>query len=219
MAQSRLSGEGYEMGKIKEIGRRASGRRKRKPVVYLICEGSETEIRYFRKFRSRGCSIDIVPISSQHKSADRLVEKVRPTIAYAPYYPDEGDMVWCVFDRDENTNEMLARAQRLATRSGFRIAFSNPAFEIWFLLHYHDQTAPVENCGDVIKLLKKKGRLEQYEKTMDVYEQIKPLQEMAIARAKKRVEALASSHIKILTRDSNPVTTVAELVEYLNSKQ
>lgn len=37
------------MGKVKEIGRKLSGRRKRKPVVYLICEGSETENRYFKK--------------------------------------------------------------------------------------------------------------------------------------------------------------------------
>ena len=50
------------MGRIKEIERKASGRRKRNPVVYLICEGSEREIRYFKKFRSRECNIDIVPI-------------------------------------------------------------------------------------------------------------------------------------------------------------
>ena len=52
------------MGRIKEIERKASGQRKRKPVVYLICEGSETEIKYFKKFRRRECNIDIVPIPS-----------------------------------------------------------------------------------------------------------------------------------------------------------
>lgn len=91
------------MGRIKEIERKASGRRKRNPVVYLICEGSETEIRYFKKFRSRECNIDIVPIPSQYKSADKLVQKARATIGYSPYYPDEGDIIWCVFDRDDNT--------------------------------------------------------------------------------------------------------------------
>ena len=49
------------MGRIKEVERRSFGSRKRNPVVYLICEGSETEIRYFKKFRSRECHIDIVP--------------------------------------------------------------------------------------------------------------------------------------------------------------
>lgn len=52
-----------------------------------------------------------------------------------------------------------------------------------------------------------------------MYEQLKPLQEAAIDRAKKRVAALEAEHTEVLTRESNPVTTVAELVEYLNSKQ
>ena len=69
------------MGRIKEVERRSFGSRKRNPVVYLICEGSETEIRYFKKFRSRECHIDIVPIPSQYKSADKLVQKARSTIA------------------------------------------------------------------------------------------------------------------------------------------
>ena len=207
------------MGRIKEIDRRASGRRRRKPVVYLICEGSETEIRYFKNFRSRECNIDIVPIPSQYKSADKLVQKVRATIGFSPYYPDEGDMIWCVFDRDDNTNDMLAKAKRQALKEGYQIAFSNPSFEIWFLLHFQDQTTPVENCEAAIKLLKKKGRLEQYEKNRDIYEQLKPLQEMAVKRAKKLAERLRTENIDILTRESNPATTVSELVEYLDSKQ
>ena len=207
------------MGRIKEIERKASGQRKRKPVVYLICEGSETEIKYFKKFRSRECNIDIVPIPSQYKSADKLVQKARATIGYSPYYPDEGDMIWCVFDRDDNTNAMLSKAKQMAIKEGYQIAFSNPSFEVWFLLHFNNQTTPVENCETAIKLLKKKGRLEQYEKNKEVYEQLKPLQEAAIDRAKKRVAALQAEHTEILSRESNPVTTVAELVEYLNSKQ
>ena len=207
------------MGRIREIERKASGRRKRNPVVYLICEGSETEIRYFKKFRSRECNIDIVPVPSQYKSADKLVQKARATIGYSPYYPDEGDIIWCVFDRDDNTNAMLSKAKQVAIKEGYQIAFSNPSFEVWFLLHFNNQTTPVENCEAVIKLLKKKGRLEQYEKNKEVYEQLKPLQEAAIDRAKKRVAALQAEHTEILSRESNPVTTVAELVEYLNSKQ
>lgn len=77
----------------------------------------------------------------------------------------------------------------------------------------------MENCEAAIKLLKKKGRLEQYEKNKDVYEQLKPLQDAAIDRAKKRVSMLQAEHTEILSRESNPVTTVVELVEYLNSKQ
>lgn len=61
-------------------------------------------------------------------------------------------------------------------------------------------------------MLKKKGRLEQYEKNKDVYEQLKPFQEVAIDRAKKRVTVLKTEHTEIISRESNPVTTVAEPV-------
>ena len=128
-------------------------------------------------------------------------------------------MIWCVFDRDDNTNVMLSKAKQLALKEGYQIAFSNPSFEVWFLLHFNNQLTPVENCEAAIKLLKKKGRLEQYEKNKEVYDALKPLQELAIERGKKRVMTLQREHIEVFSRESNPVTTVAELVEYLNSKQ
>ena len=207
------------MGRIKEIERKASGRRKRKPVVYLICEGSETEIRYFKSSVAESVILILFQFLLNIKSADKLVQKAQATIGYSPYYPDEGDIIWCVFDRDDNTNAMLSKAKQTAIKEGYQIAFSNPSFEVWFLLHFNNQTTPVENCEAAIKLLKKKGRLEQYEKNKEVYEQLKPLQEAAIDRAKKRVAVLQAEHTEILSRESNPVTTVAELVEYLNSKQ
>jgi hypothetical protein len=33
-----------------------------------------------------------------------------------PFYPDDGDIIWCVFDRDDNTNEMLAKANAMYQR-------------------------------------------------------------------------------------------------------
>ena len=118
------------MGRIKEISRKSAHTRKRNPVVYLICEGSETEIRYFKRFRSRGCNIDIIPISSQYKSADRLVQKAKATMGNNPYYPEDGDSIWCVFDRDDNSNEVLLRAKQSAQKEGYHLAYSNPSFEL-----------------------------------------------------------------------------------------
>lgn len=207
------------MGRIKEIGRKPTSRRKRNPVVYLICEGSETEIRYFKQFRSRGCNIDIIPIPSQYKSADKLVRKAKATMGSNPYYPDDGDVIWCVFDRDDNTNDVLAKARTIAIKEGYQIAFSNPSFEIWFLLHFCNQVSEVEDCDAVIRLLKRKDRLENYEKNQNVYELLKPLQQVAIRRAKQRTDQLSKEHIEIISRQSNPATTVADLVEYLNTKR
>lgn len=206
------------MGKIREISRKPAKGRKRNPVVYLVCEGRETEIRYFKRFRSRGCHIDIIPLSSQYKSADRLVQKAKATMGTNPYYPEDGDTIWYVFDRDENTDTTLLRAKQTASREGYRLAYSNPAFEIWFLLHFVDQQAELTDCQAVIRLLKQKGRLEQYEKSMDVYDDLKPLQDAALQRAKNRLANLERDHVEIISRQSNPATTVVQLVEYLNAK-
>ena len=46
----------YDPNKVK--------RRKRKPIVYIICEGKETETLYFKHFRSRNCLVDIIPIET-----------------------------------------------------------------------------------------------------------------------------------------------------------
>ena len=205
------------MKRTKEVGRKSSGRRKRKSVIYLICEGSETEIKYFKKFRRRGCNIDIIPISSQYKAADKLVQKAKSTMGFNPYYPEDGDMIWCVFDRDDNTNQMLNSAKRIAQKEGYKIAFSNPSFEIWFLLHFQNQTTEVKDCDAAIKMLKQKGYVENYEKNKDIYEMLKPLQEEAIKRSRTRIKILENDNIDILSRQSNPVTTVSELVEHLNS--
>ena len=206
------------MGRIKELSRKPARTRKRNPVVYLICEGSETEIRYFKHFRSRGCNIDIIPISSQYKSADRLVQKAKATMGNNPYYPDEGDSIWCVFDRDDNSNEVLLCAKQSAQKEGYHLAYSNPSFELWFLLHFVNQQTEVEDCQALIRLLKQTSRISDYEKNKDYFDVLKPLQSTAIQRAKARAEQVRNQDTELISRQSNPLTTVWELVEYLNSK-
>ena len=68
-------------------------------------------------------------------------------------------------------------------------------------------------------LLKGKGYLNNYEKNGDVFRLLQMHQGKAISRAKERAEYLRKGHIEIVHRDSNPVTTVYELVEFLNSKR
>ena len=147
-------------------------RRKRRPIIYIICEGKETETLYFKHFRSRNCLVDIIPISSKHKAAEHLVKHAKSLISQADYYPKDGDQLWCVFD-----------------------------------------------CDAVINVLKGKGYLENYEKSVDVFDELLLHQDEAINRAKERVERLTSDHTAVMCRDSNPVTTVYELVEFLNSKK
>lgn len=94
----------------KEYDPNKAVRRKRKPIIYIICEGKETETLYFKHFRSRNCLVDIIPISSKHKAAEHLVKHAKSLISQANYYPKDGDQLWCVFDCDDNKDSELQAA-------------------------------------------------------------------------------------------------------------
>ena len=52
------------------------------------------------------------------------------------------DEVWCIFDVDEHPR--LNEAIELARRNEINLAISNPCIELWFLLHFVEQTAYIE---------------------------------------------------------------------------
>ena len=204
------------MGRIKEFDRGKSKKRKRLPVIYIVCEGSETEPKYFAKFRTRNCNIIIHPIISTDKSASGLVQKAEKMLGNNPYYPEDGDVIWCVFDCDENTDSMLKSAQEFAKAHGYRIAFSNPCIEYWYLLHYTLYNGYLANCDAVLTQLRKKNRIPDYTKTADVYGLLLPLQGKAIENANKRRKQLGGEQVHLLSRKSNPYTNMDMLVEFLN---
>ena len=205
------------MARINER-KRVPGMRGRRPVIYIICEGTETEINYFRRFRTRYSNIDIRPIPSRHKSAPRLVERAAQTIRNEPYYPQDGDRIWCVFDRNGNSNEELREAEESASRKGYFIAFSNPSFELWFLLHFVDQKAYLADSDAAIAKLKTSGHIAGYNKSGDYFDILAPRREHALKRALALQETHRENGLPLLHRDSNPCTTVAQLVELLVAK-
>ena len=160
-------------------------RRKRKPIIYIICEGKETETLYFKHFRSRNCLVDIIPISSKHKAAEYLVKHAKSLISQADYYPKDGDQLWCVFDCDDNKDSELQAAISYAEKHGYKIAYSNPAFEYWYLLHFEKRSGYLKDSAAVIDILKNKGYLENYGKSEDVFEKLQVHQAEAVQRAKE----------------------------------
>lgn len=203
----------------KEYDPNKAARRKRRPIIYIICEGKETETLYFKHFRSRNCLVDIIPISSKHKAAEHLVKHAKSLISQADYYPKDGDQLWCVFDCDDNKDQELHSATEYAKKQGYQIAYSNPSFEYWYLLHFEKRTGYLRDCDTVINILKSRGYLENYEKSADVFNELLPYQADAVMRAKERVDQLDADHASVMCRDSNPVTTVYKLVEFLNSQK
>lgn len=175
-------------------------KRKRKPIIYIVCEGNETEVLYFKHFRTRNCLVDIIPIPSKHKAAEHLVKHANSLIDKGSYNPKDGDLIWCVFDCDDNKDTELKAALNHAEKQGYKIAFSNPAFEYWYLLHFEKHSGYIENSSSTIEILKNRNYLRNYGKSTDVFNDLLDKQSCAIKYAAERIKELNQNNIEILCR-------------------
>lgn len=98
----------------------------------IVCEGRKTEPLYFQSFRAPRV---VIKIDSDESDPERLVARAADI-----WGQDRAafDQVWCVFDRDEVSAERFNRAMELAKRRKIRVAYSNPAFELWYALHFQE---------------------------------------------------------------------------------
>ncbi len=98
----------------------------------IVCEG-QTEALYFQAFPVLTAEVRAIP---QGVSKTALIECTKS------YLNDEiYEEIWCVFDMDYDPNiqgqsEDFNRAIIMGHESGFKCAYSNDAFELWFVLHY-----------------------------------------------------------------------------------
>jgi hypothetical protein len=128
--------------------RRTVAARPSRRELLVFAEGELTEEDYLkywhRRFRGRvnveihefhGTPLALVERAAEAKAKDEKVERRRLGRAH--------DEVWCVFDVDEHPR--LEDALALATASGVKLAISNPCIELWFLLHFADQTAYIDS--------------------------------------------------------------------------
>lgn len=116
------------------------------------------------------------------------MKHAKSLISQADYYPKDGDQLWCVFDCDDNKDSELQAAIFYSEKHGYKIAYSNPAFEYWYLLHFEKRNGYLKDSATVIDILKNKGYLENYGKSVDVFEELQEHQPEAIQYAKERVD-------------------------------
>lgn len=183
------------------------------PRVLIVCEGNRTEPLYFnalRRFRRLSATqIDIVPGGISGSDPRSIVKYARRRKKWMKRQGRRFDTVWCVFDRDEHPK--IEQAFHWMEQSHFEVAFSNPCFELWFLLHYRDIDDPLDRFEALRRL---RRLMPEYRKTTSVFYLLLPRQNDALRRA----EELRHRHRKqerIFA--SNPSTSVDRLVAYLNA--
>jgi len=129
--------------------------RNMRPRILIVCEGKKTEPNYFRSFRVTN------DVYGEGIETIRVVEEaIRRNDTDGPF-----TQIWCVFDRDDFPPDNFDNAihmVRSREQEGFRVAYSNEAFELWYLLHFEYLDSAVRRTHYIEKLDRLIGR--QYKK-------------------------------------------------------
>lgn len=178
-----------------------------KQSLLIVCEGQRTEPNYFKAFEVKSANITVEGTGCNTVS---LVEKTHKLVQQ---YKRDGlifDQVWCVFDRDDfratfNDAVFLARSYK------YKIAYSNEAFELWYLLHFIFFDSKITRSSYIRKL---NQHLNQpYAKhCKSMYKDLLHRQPQAIHNA----ATLQGRYDGSNPNDEEPSTTVHLLVQELN---
>lgn len=171
----------------------------------IVCEGEKTEPLYFSSFRVPKKVFDVEGLGANTES---LVEKAIEIRDNATTSYDE---VWCVFDRDSFPVQNFNNALYLARRNNIHVAYSNEAFEIWYLLHFYFHDAATSRA-QYKKMLTARLGFPYQKNDPDMYDHLLHLQESAI----KNAINLLNSYANHIPSNDNPSTTVHVLVKELN---
>jgi hypothetical protein len=121
--------------------------------VYIYCEGSDREYKYFLFFSGLSTNINIIPIPSKEGKTDpeKLMQAAivdfEGTEDNSPIYEldlKQNDEVWFVIDTDEWGPKISVLRNYCKSKQSWYVAQSNPCFEIWLYYHFFTE-APIDS--------------------------------------------------------------------------
>jgi hypothetical protein len=124
--------------------KRSQDNRSIRRYYLIVCEGEKTEPNYFEGLKQdlpkgvlTAFQIDIE--GTGRNTMSLLDEAIRLKAAYEKQTNRPIDKLWTVFDRDSfsanDFNSAILRCKNAKPEIG--CAWSNEAFELWYLLHFH----------------------------------------------------------------------------------
>lgn len=171
----------------------------------IVCEGEKTEPNYFRQFPlPPGSVVDVYGLGENTLGLVKQALKLRRKTHY--------DQVWCVFDRNSFPVKNFNAALALAREKEIQVAYSNEAFELWYVLHFEYLNSGISRKDYIVKLESNLGH--PYAKNSEsIYKELYTRQAIAIQNARK----LLAEYRPPDPVNDNPSTTVHWLVDELKN--
>lgn len=211
----------------REEQKRKKNTRAKRRFYLIVCEGEATEPNYFGGLKHdlpkgvlTACQIDIEGTGRNTQSL--LNEALRLKTVYEKNYNRVIDRLWLVFDRDSfsanDFNSAILRCKNNSPEIG--CAWSNEAFELWYLLHfqYYENSMSRKDFKGLIETSLRPflGDDFRYEKNNDkMYTHLK--EHGSIEDAMRNAKRLAARFDQGEDyANHNPCTMAYKLIEELN---
>ncbi|MDR1983927.1 MAG: RloB family protein [Prevotellaceae bacterium] len=211
---------------IRESQKRERDIRTKRTYYLIVCEGEKTEPNYFESLKQdlpKGILTTYqIDIKGTGRNTQSLIdEALRIKAKYEDNYNRPIDKLWTVFDKDsfsaKDFNDAILRCKNAKPEIG--CAWSNEAFELWYLLHFHYYNSPVSR-RDYQRLIEENlqphiGKGYRYKKNSEeMYFLLKQYGslENAIRNAKKLEEIYGDGED---FANQNPRTTIWMLIQEL----
>ncbi len=205
-------------------GRKVGGKPQRQYFL-IVCEGTKTEPNYFesiKKLLPRGIMqfIDIQGTARNTKSLVNWTDNFRnEQVQNGKIY----DQTWAVFDKDSFLAQSFDNAINKGENMSDKIncAWTNEAFELWYLLHFEYVSVGMsrEDYKPHLEkwLTKKMGKPFKYEKNLPNMYEI--LQEFGnLKQAILWAEKLENGYQDKQFSEHNPCTKIHHLVKALEAQ-
>lgn len=169
---------GYRRDSSSKIGRITPAQKRYTKSILIFTEGENTEPIYFDTLKLIVSSPMVFIKTYGHGENDPkklvdealLYQKNQKRLAknrkLGYQKPSEFDEIWVVFDADTLTVDQLNSGIAYAAKNKVHIAFSNPCFEYWMLLHAETgyTTSSMCNQGSIDQKMKSCFGLVSYSK-------------------------------------------------------
>lgn len=199
--------------------------------VLIVCEGAKTEPNYFKSFHMmKNCGGLVFEITNDGGGINttQVVKKAIELRNKAISNNKPYDVTWAVFDKDSFDPAKFDNAINMAKSNNIRCAWSNEAFELWYIYYFENRTTSMsrtEYQKKITTLVRQKLKEKKSKNTNFVYTKNNPKmrailiecgcdEKLAIRMANKQNEAFEDKSYHL----HNPCTKVYELVKLLRGE-
>ena len=187
------------------------------PFMFIVSEGTKTEVTYMKGFtdviNKKYYSLSSQPrivVLGTGRSCSSLLQYARRVVKTKM---PQAEVVWLMYDQDDFPKDDFDNTDNSAKGKidarNYKTAWSNESLELWFVLHFQDLSSNVSRAK-YIEIIKK--HIPYKKNDANLFETMRPYMEGAIIRAKIQYNSYPEG-----TTPSKmcPATKVFELVEEL----